>query len=147
MQVNMRQEPRHIGRRSYALCWRSEDGKMRSAELASLEEHLLACAACVERVESTQDYVDALRAALVTISGLKTRHRQPTCVIGVRPHFRPVMGCGGGARFYRIDGKLRAESDILLRAGSSRTGPPEPGWVVRAATAPQVTWWEHARRR
>jgi anti-sigma factor RsiW len=37
------------------------------AELASLEEHLLACPACVERAESTQDYVDALRAALVTI--------------------------------------------------------------------------------
>ena len=37
------------------------------AELASLEEHLLVCPACVERAESTQDYVDALRAALVTI--------------------------------------------------------------------------------
>ena len=37
------------------------------AELASLEEHLLACPACVERAESTQDYVDAVRAALVTI--------------------------------------------------------------------------------
>ena len=37
------------------------------AELASLEEHLLACPACVKRAESTQDYVDALRAALGTI--------------------------------------------------------------------------------
>ena len=37
------------------------------AELASLEEHLLACPACVERAESTQDYVDALRATLATI--------------------------------------------------------------------------------
>ena len=37
------------------------------AELAPLEEHLLACPACVERAEATQDYVDALRAALVTI--------------------------------------------------------------------------------
>lgn len=37
------------------------------AELAPLEEHLLACPACVERVEAIQDYVDALRAALVTI--------------------------------------------------------------------------------
>jgi anti-sigma factor RsiW len=37
------------------------------AELASLEEHLLACPACVEGVASTQDYVDAIRAALVTI--------------------------------------------------------------------------------
>jgi hypothetical protein len=37
------------------------------AELASLEEHLLACPACVERAESTQDYVGALRAAPVTI--------------------------------------------------------------------------------
>jgi anti-sigma factor RsiW len=38
-----------------------------AAELASLEEHLPACPSCVERAESTQDYVDALRAALVTI--------------------------------------------------------------------------------
>ena len=36
-------------------------------ELASLEEHLLACPACAERAESTQDYVDALRAGLATI--------------------------------------------------------------------------------
>ena len=36
------------------------------AELAPLEEHLLVCPDCVERVESTQDYVDALRAAMVT---------------------------------------------------------------------------------
>jgi len=37
------------------------------AELASLEEHLLACPACVERAEAAQDYVDAIRAAMVTI--------------------------------------------------------------------------------
>ena len=36
-------------------------------ELASLEEHLLACPACAERAESTQDYVDALRAGLTMI--------------------------------------------------------------------------------
>jgi anti-sigma factor RsiW len=36
-------------------------------ELASLEEHLLACPACAKRAESTQDYVDALRAGLATI--------------------------------------------------------------------------------
>lgn len=35
------------------------------AELASVEEHLLACRDCAERAESTQDYVDALRSALV----------------------------------------------------------------------------------
>jgi hypothetical protein len=29
----------------------------------------------------------------------------------------------GGARFYRIAGKLRAESEILLWAGSSRQRP------------------------
>jgi anti-sigma factor RsiW len=34
------------------------------AELAPLEEHLLACPACVARAEETQDYVDAIRAAL-----------------------------------------------------------------------------------
>jgi hypothetical protein len=38
------------------------------AELASVEEHLLACPDCVDRAESTQDYVDALRAAIVTDS-------------------------------------------------------------------------------
>ena len=37
------------------------------SESAPLEEHLLACPACVERAESLQDFVDALRAALVTI--------------------------------------------------------------------------------
>jgi hypothetical protein len=36
------------------------------AELSSLEEHLLACPGCVDRAQSTQDYVDALRAAMVT---------------------------------------------------------------------------------
>jgi hypothetical protein len=35
--------------------------------LAPLEEHLLACPSCVERAASTQEYVNALRAALVTI--------------------------------------------------------------------------------
>jgi hypothetical protein len=36
-------------------------------ESAPLEEHLVACPACVEPAESTQDYADDLRAALVTI--------------------------------------------------------------------------------
>jgi hypothetical protein len=36
--------------------------------------------------------------------------------------FRPVMG-RGGARFYRINGKLRAESEILLWTESTRTRP------------------------
>jgi hypothetical protein len=35
------------------------------AELAPLEEHLLACAACVERAEEVAAYVDTLRAALI----------------------------------------------------------------------------------
>ena len=33
------------------------------AELAALEEHLLWCGACVDRVEATAEYVDAVRAA------------------------------------------------------------------------------------
>ncbi|HEX7423428.1 MAG TPA: hypothetical protein VF311_06020 [Terriglobales bacterium] len=37
------------------------------SEMAPLEEHLLACPSCVERAASTQEYVDALGAALVTI--------------------------------------------------------------------------------
>jgi hypothetical protein len=37
------------------------------SESAPLEEHLVACPACVEPAESTQDYANDLRAALVTI--------------------------------------------------------------------------------
>jgi len=33
------------------------------AELAPLEEHILACASCAERADEAQDYVDAMRAA------------------------------------------------------------------------------------
>jgi hypothetical protein len=33
------------------------------SELATLEEHLPSCAACVDRAEKAADYVDALRAA------------------------------------------------------------------------------------
>jgi hypothetical protein len=35
------------------------------AELAPLEEHLLACPTCAGRAEASQDYVDAIRAAAV----------------------------------------------------------------------------------
>lgn len=35
------------------------------AELAALEEHLLACPACVERAEAIADYVDAMRRAII----------------------------------------------------------------------------------
>jgi hypothetical protein len=35
------------------------------AELAPLEEHLLACEACAERAEEAAAYVDALRAAMI----------------------------------------------------------------------------------
>ena len=35
------------------------------AELAVPEEHLLACPACVERAEQSQDRVDAIRAAII----------------------------------------------------------------------------------
>jgi hypothetical protein len=34
-------------------------------ELAPLEEHLLWCVWCVQRAEKTQDYVDAVRVALL----------------------------------------------------------------------------------
>jgi predicted anti-sigma-YlaC factor YlaD len=34
------------------------------AELAPIEEHLLACAACVERAGKAAEYADALRAAM-----------------------------------------------------------------------------------
>ena len=34
-------------------------------ELAALEEHLLACSSCVDRAENSDDYVDAVRAAIV----------------------------------------------------------------------------------
>ena len=35
------------------------------SELAPLEDHLLACPACAQRSEETQDYVDAVRSAVV----------------------------------------------------------------------------------
>jgi hypothetical protein len=35
------------------------------SELASLEEHLLACPWCVGRAEEAQDYVDTMRAAII----------------------------------------------------------------------------------
>lgn len=35
------------------------------AELAPLEEHLLACPQCVERAEEAADYVDAMRAGII----------------------------------------------------------------------------------
>ena len=35
------------------------------AELAPLEEHLMACPECVERAEQTAVYVDTLRAAII----------------------------------------------------------------------------------
>jgi hypothetical protein len=34
-------------------------------ELAPLEEHLLWCHSCVERVEETQEYVDLIRRAII----------------------------------------------------------------------------------
>jgi hypothetical protein len=37
------------------------------AELAPLEEHLLACPVCVRRAEWVADYLDTLRAALAQI--------------------------------------------------------------------------------
>jgi hypothetical protein len=35
------------------------------ANLAPLEEHLLACPKCVERAEESADYVDAIRAGII----------------------------------------------------------------------------------
>jgi hypothetical protein len=37
-------------------------------ELAPLEEHILACPSCSRRAEATQDYVDAMRVALLKSS-------------------------------------------------------------------------------
>ena len=37
------------------------------AELALLEEHLLACAECAQRAEESAAYVDAIRAAMVKL--------------------------------------------------------------------------------
>ena len=34
-------------------------------ELAQLEEHILGCPSCAERAEEVQDYVDAMRVALL----------------------------------------------------------------------------------
>lgn len=40
------------------------------AELAPLEEHLLWCSWCVKRAEQTQDYVDAMRVAMLEAPGV-----------------------------------------------------------------------------
>jgi hypothetical protein len=34
-------------------------------ELATLEEHLLVCAECIERAEATKAYMDAIRAGII----------------------------------------------------------------------------------
>ncbi len=39
------------------------------AELAPLEEHLLTCASCVDRMEEEQRYIDTMRAALTELRG------------------------------------------------------------------------------
>ncbi len=36
-------------------------------ELAQLEEHLLWCAWCLDRAQRTQDYVDAMRRAILDL--------------------------------------------------------------------------------
>jgi hypothetical protein len=41
---------------------------IREDELADLEEHLLGCPSCVERAEETQDYMDAIRVALLSFN-------------------------------------------------------------------------------
>jgi len=38
-----------------------------SPEEAALEEHLLICGACVARAEETESYVDAMRAAMISL--------------------------------------------------------------------------------
>ena len=35
------------------------------SELAPLEEHIIGCSACATRADATQDYVDAIRAAII----------------------------------------------------------------------------------
>jgi len=35
-------------------------------ELTRIEEHLLACQDCVRRAENTADYIDAVRATIIT---------------------------------------------------------------------------------
>ena len=35
------------------------------SDLAPLEEHIIGCSACATRADETQDYVDAIRAAII----------------------------------------------------------------------------------
>jgi hypothetical protein len=35
------------------------------AEIDRMEQHLIACVECVRRAEETQDYVDAIQAAII----------------------------------------------------------------------------------
>jgi hypothetical protein len=41
-------------------------GMVKGRELVSLEEHYLGCPECAERAEEAADYVDALRAGIIT---------------------------------------------------------------------------------
>ena len=40
----------------------------KKAELAPVEEHILACPVCAERADEAQAYVDAIRAAAIILS-------------------------------------------------------------------------------
>jgi hypothetical protein len=65
------QFPRHIADVDLE---RYQLGTVKSeAELATLEEHLLACPSCIERAEAAQCYLDALRAAILVYRGASQR--------------------------------------------------------------------------
>jgi hypothetical protein len=54
-----------------------------SEEDAAIEEHLLACNDCVVRAAETQDYVDAMRAAII-------RGNFDLDVVSIRPDVKPA---------------------------------------------------------
>lgn len=40
-------------------------GMVREPELTALEQHIVGCGECAQRAEDAQDYVDAMRVAII----------------------------------------------------------------------------------
>ena len=60
-------------------------------ELATLEVHLLVCAECVERAETSDAYVDAIRAALVQYH--EKKHYMPLSDLNGCSQARKMLNC------------------------------------------------------
>lgn len=68
-------------------------------ELAAVEEHLLWCEECVGRAEETQDYIDAIRAAIIRGGfDLDVTPRRPGAKLAASPNIASSSPKPPGAR-------------------------------------------------